>query len=415
MHKKFQHPVSSEISLTYITSKKRLTIVAALGVTIGIAIYIFLNSMMMGFSKFSDNMIFKSIADVRIYRDDEISTPLIPQEQNGHLNLLINPNIVPNDKTIVNPHGIMDLLRKQEGVTMVSAQVASPVFYHKGESEFSGNTIGVNIDEANRLYDIQSTMVAGDLHELNNTPNGVIIGVGVAEKLSVKVGDNISLTSPKNVPKVLRVVGLFKTANAAVDKSRSYMNIATAQQILLKGPEYVSDINVKITNHDLAPKYAAKFSVMTGYKAEDWQTANATFVSASKMRAVILGTISFTVLIVAAFGIYNILSMTISQKLNDIAILKAMGFKGRDVTRIFVQQALIIGAIGVIFGLILASLLIYRMSKVYLGGDIGYFPIQFEWTVYLRGAIIGILVTFFAGLIPARKAANVDPVSILRK
>jgi lipoprotein-releasing system permease protein len=177
----------------------------------------------------------------------------------------------------------------------------------------------------------------------------------------------------------------------------------------------VSDINIKIKNHELAPNYAAKFSVMTGYKAEDWQAANATFVSASKMRAVILGTISFTVLIVAAFGIYNILSMTISQKMNDIAILKAMGFKGRDVTRIFVQQALIIGAIGVVFGLLLASLLIYRMSKVYLGGDIGYFPIQFEWTVYLRGAIIGILVTFFAGLIPARKAANVDPVSILRK
>jgi lipoprotein-releasing system permease protein len=298
---------------------------------------------------------------------------------------------------------------------MVSAQVASPVFYHKGESEFSGATIGVNIDEADRLYDIQSTMVAGNLHDLNTTTNGVIIGVGVAEKLSVKVGDNISLTSPKNVPKVLRVVGLFKTANAAVDKSRSYMNIATAQQILLKGPEYVSDINIKIKNHELAPKYAAKFSVMTGYKAEDWQAANATFVSASKMRAVILGTISFTVLIVAAFGIYNILSMTISQKMNDIAILKAMGFKGRDVTRIFVQQALIIGAIGVLFGLLLATLLIYRMSKVYLGGDIGYFPIQFEWTVYLRGAIIGILVTFFAGLIPARKAANVDPVSILRK
>ena len=74
MQKKYQHPVSSEISLTYITSKKRLTIVAALGVTIGIAIYIFLNSMMMGFSRFSDSMIFKSIADVRIYRDDEIST-----------------------------------------------------------------------------------------------------------------------------------------------------------------------------------------------------------------------------------------------------------------------------------------------------------------------------------------------------
>ncbi len=107
--------------------------------------------------------------------------------------------------------------------------------------------------------------------------------------------------------------------------------------------------------------------------------------------------------------------MTISQKLNEIAILKAMGFKGNDVTRIFVQQALVIGCIGATAGVLLASLLVKVLSGVYIGGDIGYFPIRFEPLIFLRGALIGLGITFFAGLIPARKAANVDPVSILRK
>ncbi len=118
---------------------------------------------------------------------------------------------------------------------------------------------------------------------------------------------------------------------------------------------------------------------------------------------------------VAGFGIYNILNMTINQKINEIAILKAMGFQGKDVIRIFVRQALIIGMIGMFFGVLLCSLLVYLLSKVYVGGDIGYFPISFEPAMYLRGLLFGAVVTFFSGYFPAWKAAKVDPVSIFRK
>ena len=79
-----------------------------------------------------------------------------------------------------------------------------------------------------------------------------------------------------------------------------------------------------------------------------------------KMRRIIMTTISFSILLVAGFGIYNILNMTITQKINDIAILKAIGFKGGDVVRIFVQQALIIGFIGIVF-VLLASIYLPRL------------------------------------------------------
>jgi lipoprotein-releasing system permease protein len=118
---------------------------------------------------------------------------------------------------------------------------------------------------------------------------------------------------------------------------------------------------------------------------------------------------------VAGFGIYNILNMTVSQKINDIAILKAMGFKGKDVIRIFVTQAVAIGIMGVIGGMIIATVLITILKNVYVGGDIGYFPIDYEPTKYLLGVIIGLVITFFAGYIPAKKAAQVDPVTIFRK
>ena len=125
--------------------------------------------------------------------------------------------------------------------------------------------------------------------------------------------------------------------------------------------------------------------------------------------------ISISILLVAGFGIYNILNLTISQKIGDIAILKAMGFQSHDVIRIFLLQGTIIGLIGIVMGLLLAAVLIYLMSRVYISSDIGYFPIGFEPKTVIYGSLFGLAITLLASYLPARKAANVDPVSIFRK
>lgn len=133
------------------------------------------------------------------------------------------------------------------------------------------------------------------------------------------------------------------------------------------------------------------------------------------MRNIVASLVSSLVLLVAGFGIYNILNMTVSQKINDIAILKAMGFRGKDVVRIFVTQALVVGILGVIGGVLLAVILITVLQHIYVGGDIGYFPIRYDTAKFVQGIIFGLVITFFAGYLPARKAAKVDPVDIFRK
>lgn len=412
---KHKHNISSEISISYIVTKKKLTLIAALGVTIGIAIFVFMNSMMKGFDRTSSEAIFKTVPHIRLFKDDETSEPLRKQNESGFETIIVNPKIVPENNVLVNPEAIIRLLQKQENVTVVTPQTNVNVFYNNGKSQINGLSTGVNISEANRMFNIKSFMVEGNADDLKHVQNGILLGVGIAQKMNVKTGDNISITSSKNVLKIMKVVGLFRTNNSATDKSRSYINTSLAQQLLQKNASYITDINVNIKDYDNAVKYADRFSKLTGYKAEDWKAANETLMAAARMRKIIITVISFSILVVAGFGIYNILNMTISQKINDIAILKAMGFRGQDVIRIFVQQALIIGLIGIVMGLTLATILVNVLSHVYVGGDIGYFPIRFEPTQYLRGLVFGFLVTFFAGYIPARKAANVDPVSIFRK
>ena len=405
--------INTEIAKTYIISNKKLTAVAATGVVLGMSIYIFMNSMLVGFDKSSSASIFKTTSHIRVYKDDEISKVLVKNSKENYV--IVNPKIVPSNNTIINPKLISETILKQPEVTVVTPQVSVNVFYNNGKSQISGLAIGIKPEEANVMYNIKSFMVEGNFDLLKSNPNGIIIGSGIAEKMNAKIGDNINLTSSKSVNKTYKVVGIFKTNNSKIDKSNSYVNLASSQQLLKEGASYITDINVNIVDPEKAKVIAEKISNITGYKAEGWKEANETFMAANKMRKMIITFVSLTILLVAGFGIYNILNMTVSQKINDIAILKAMGFKGKDVIRIFVTQAVTIGIMGVIGGMIMATVLITFLKKVYVGGDIGYFPIDYEPTKYLQGVVIGLIITFFAGYIPAKKAAQVDPVTIFRK
>jgi lipoprotein-releasing system permease protein len=407
------YPVNRKIALTYFKSGRRATTVAILGVLLGISIFIFMNTMSKGFDRSSSEAFFKSTPHIRVYQEDVISQPI--QQSSDILPIIANPQILPNKKAIANPYEVLNLLRSDSRVKLAFPQVNSPVFYNIGQSQLQGTAIGFPPAEGNEMYQIQSFTVQGNVLDLETNSMGIFIGAGIAEKLNVDTGKSIAVTSSKGVSLNLTVVGIFQTNNAREDNTKSYVSLSTAQQFLQEGPSFITDINVTVSDPEDAPEIAPELTAKIGYKAEDWKSANKAYMAAAKMRSIVITFISFTLLIVSIFGIYNILNMTVSQKINEIAILKAMGFNGRDVIQIFVLQAITIGTIGVALGLVLALVLISLLQHVYIGGDIGYFPVRFEWTVFLKGTCIGLFITFLAGYVPARKAAKVDPVTIFRK
>ena len=405
--------INSKIAKTYILSNRKLTTVGVLGVLLGMSVYIFMNSLLVGFDKSSNKSIFRVNSHITVFKDDEISKEL-PKDKD-HFYLIINPTVIPNQNTIINPKLVMETIKQHSDVVEVSPQVITSEKNKNGRSQIPGNAFGVIPSDANRMYNINSFMVEGEFNRLVANPNGIIIGSGIAEKMNVFINDNVNITSSKGINRTFKIIGIFKTNNSSVDKSKSYINLAAAQQLLKEGNSYITEIHVNVKDQEKAENISAELSQITGYKAEGWKSANETFMAANKMREIIITFVSLTILLIAGFGIYNILNMTVSQKINDIAILKAMGFKGKDVIRIFVTQAVSIGAIGVVGGVIIATVMIALLKKVYLGGDIGYFPIDYEPWKYVQGVFIGLIITFFAGYLPAKKAANVDPVEIFRK
>lgn len=407
-------PVNIDIATTHISKGFQQTIVASLGVALGVAIYLFMNSLDSGFSGFSRDNIFQSSAHLKIYRDDELSRSLL-EEDDERIHAIVNPQITTLSKTLINPAQLLDQIKEEPYITNAITQIDYVVFYNRGKTQVKGNGIGVDMVDYNAMFNTQKYMVAGTVADLKANPNGVIIGSGVAEKLSLSLGDNISLSSSYGVTKVLRIVGIFEFGNRMLDESRSYVNVSTAQQFLKEGPSYVNTIYANTLDPDKTEEYAARLQTITDYSVEDWKTTNSDVVSQDTTRGTMMTSISLSILVLAGFIIYNILSSTISQKINDIAILKATGFGSRDVIVIFILEALIMGVIGTLIGLVVGSGLIFILSKIYMGGPVGYFPITYEWSLYLQSFILGLLMTFFSGYIPARKASRVDPVDIFRK
>ncbi len=408
------HNVNFNIAITHIITRKKQTLVAALGVTIGVSVFLFMNSLSSGFSSFSRNEIFKNSAHIKIFKDDEVSSSFAPPEGNG-LSLVVNPQITTLSDKIVDPGKLINRVKEETYVLNAMAQVAVDIFYKRGKSQIKGSGNGVNITEYNDMFNLQKYIVAGDLNSLSGKQNGIIIGSGIAEKFNLGLNDNITVASSFGVSKTLKITGIFKTGSSLNDNTKSYFNLSLARQLVKEGPSYVSTIFIKTPDPDHSEVYMKELQQLTPYKVEDWKTTNADVLAGDKTRNALMMAISFSILVVASFGIYNILSATIAQKINDIAILKATGYSGKDVVRIFLFEALIMGIIGTIAGLLAGAVLIAIMSGIYMGGHVGYFPIEYELPLFTRSLFLGLIITLCAGYFPARKAARVDPVEIFRR
>jgi len=234
----------------------------------------------------------------------------------------------------------------------------------------------------------------------------------------VGLGDYVQVSIISGEVFSMKIVGLYQSGLADIDKVQSYVNIKTAQRLMGKSVDYITDINIKLYDMEMAPQIAIDLENIYGVKAVDIQQANAQFETGSSIRNLISYAVSIALLVVAGFGIYNILNMLIYEKMDDIAILKATGFSGKDVQRIFILQAMLIGLVGGILGLILGYGVSYLISispfETEAMPNLKTFPVNFNPVFYVGGMAFALVSTFFAGYLPARKAKNIDTVEIIR-
>lgn len=409
------------IAKTHLTTKMKSTITASLGVTFGIGAYITLVSFMTGLNSMLDDLILNQTPHIHIYNEIEPSKkqPIgLYEDYANTFNVVHSIKPKQAQKKIHNAVPIIQYLKADKNVLGATPQLGAQIFYLSGSIELGGKLTGIDIMEEVRLSNIQDYIIQGTPIALKNNDNGILLGAGLAKKMSLSPGDRVQISTVSGDVFPLKIVGLYQSGIADLDNVQSYANLKTVQRILGEAENYITDINVKLNDISEAESMAITMERQFKVKATDINEANAQFETGSNIRNLITYAVSITLLIVAGFGIYNILNMLIYEKMKDIAILKATGFSGRDVKLIFMSQAMIIGILGGISGLIVGYILSNIIDKVPFETEalptITTYPVNFNAWYYVIGIIFALISTFIAGYLPANKAKRIDPVRIIR-
>ena len=376
---------------------------------------------MNGLNDLLDGLILNRTAHVRIYNEIKPSKNqainLSSQFQKSH-NFINSIKSSSSRLSIYNTEHIFEILDKDKRVLGYAPKISAQVFFTYGTLAITGAINGIDVTAESKLFSFKDYVTAGNAADLKNVPNSIILGKGLAEKLMANIGDVVQINTTDGNLMPLKVVGVFQSGLQDLDKVQSYSSIATAQKLMGKSNNYLTDIQVKLIDIKQAPKIAKEYAALFDCDAEDIQTANSQFETGSTVRTIISYSVGVVLLIVAGFGIYNILNMLIYEKMDTIAILKATGFSGSDVKKIFIYIALSIGIfgglLGVLFGFGFSVIIDNIPFNTPSLPTIKTFPINYKALYYLIGIVFSLVTTYMAGFFPARKASKIDPVNIIR-
>jgi lipoprotein-releasing system permease protein len=409
------------IALNLIRARLKQSIVAAVGVTFGIAMFITLVSFMNGLNNLLDGLMLNRTPHVRLYNEikpsefQPINQSNLYKTQSNFIN-----SVKPKDKgrEIYNSKAIVNFLKQDKRVIDVAPKVTAPVFFNTGTIEITGAVNGIDVAAEEHLFKLSDYVIDGNIFDLNNQNNSIIIGKGLSEKMMAVPGDVIKVNTIKGGLVSLKIIGIFQIGIAEFDNSMSYTSLKTAQMLLGESAGYITDIQVKLYDITMAPDVAKEYNQKFNIDAIDAQTANSQFETGSNVRSIISYAVGITLLIVAGFGIYNILNMMIYEKMDSIAILKATGFSGNDVKWVFISLSLIIGITGGLLGLLfgfgfshIIDIIPFETASL---PTIKTYPIDYKIIYYIIGLTFAICTTTIAGLFPALKASKIDPVEIIR-
>lgn len=416
-----KHSLNIRIAYSLLLARWKQTLVAAIGVTFSISMFIALLSFMTGLNKLLDGLFVNRTPHVRLYNEIQQNThqPIsLSSSYRNHYHFISSIKTSNSRQDIYNSAAILKTLAHDRRVQGISSKINTAAFFNNGAERLNGIINGIDPIAENTQFHFYDYIVKGEGTNLNTVPNSIILGKALTEILLIDIGDMVYITTSTGEVFPLKLVGLYQSGIADLDKVIAYTSIATAQKILGKPANYLTDIQIRLVDMNTAPAVAKEYRELFGTKAEDIQTANAEFDTGTNIRTLISYVVGITLLIVAGFGIYNILNMMIYEKMDSIAILKATGFAGKDVKRIFLIIALSIGLFGGLLGLALGyslSLIIDAIPFVTESlPTVTTYPVNYNPLYYGIAILFSIVTTFLAGSFPAAKAGKVDPVVIIR-
>jgi lipoprotein-releasing system permease protein len=405
-----------DLAIAHIFGRARQTVVAGLGVALGVGFSIAMAALMQGSQEDFVRQLVDTMPHVEI--TDEARTPTsLPAELAFAAAQYFGLRPVEDRRGIRNPTAARAALEAWVPGRIAPALRTQALLRYAGQ-EAAVTVTGIEPERETMVSSVAGDFTAGSFASLAAGGNNVAIGNALADKIGARLGDTIDLVAASGEMRRYRVAGLFHTGAQARDEGEVFVATKTAQ-ILAGRPNVINDIRIRLDDPDQARAVATRAEAQLGYKAVSWQEANQSIMEVLIIRNVIMYTVVAAILLVAGFGIFNIVSTITHEKARDIAILKSLGFREADMRRLFLVEGLAIGMAGSILGwgvgfglsLLLASVRFELSGPM---GEMTGLPLAWSAWHYAIAAGFALVAAAVAGYLPARRAARLNPVDIIR-
>ncbi len=389
------------------------TLLIIVGVAAGVAVIAYISALINGLQSNTLSKTLGAQAHVTLRSPDDVVTPAWPHASPGATLTETQPR-AQRLRSVANWQALVPLLERHDNIAAVSPMVSGSGLALRGEASQSIALMGVELDRYDRIVSLRSKVVSGTARL---APGEAIIGRELAADLGVRVGDRMTLQTGavgSTVSDSVRVTALVDLGVRDLNRRTVIVPLRAAQSLLgLPG----GATNIDLTLHDVwsASELAQDLRRQYPYKVESWQENNAQLVSALNAQSVSTALIRGVVLVVVVLGIASVLVVSVVQKGREIGILRAMGATRGQVLRVFLVQGAVVGALGSVLGIALAVGMIWLFSHFVLGSDgLPLFAITLSlataWQVALIATVCGVL----AAIVPARRAAAMDPAQAIR-
>ena len=392
----------------FLKSGKSQTFLILLGIIIGVAVQTFLGSLIGGLQQDLVNQTVGNSPHITILGEDQNPRPVIVSDHD--ITRIITYS--GTEEGIKRWRPKVEKLDENQDLTAVSPVIEGSGFAIRGANNQSVILRGVELDRADKIYNIKDRIVEG---QKDISGNSILIGVELANELELEPGDSLQIRSAGEVTDRFIINGIFDLESGELNKSWIFMSQQRAGTFLGIENE-ISSIELQVKEVFEADKISSTLNnEIDGIKAENWQTNNQQLLTALQSQSSSSIVIQVFVIIAVTLGIASVLAVSVVQKSRQIGILKAMGATNRSVALVFLLQGAILGVIGSILG----SLSGIGLSQLFVNlirtadGD-PLFPVQIEPLFILLSIFIATMAGMIAALIPARNSAKLSPIEVIR-
>lgn len=382
---------------------------------LGVGLFVLTQATTSGFEEFFIKTILGTDGAMRI--EDKIQDTLRQMTAGGGSDFQISQREgLKYIEGVEEPKLIINALKDFSNVSGAAPVLRGSVLVRADFKNETAQVFGISLDEHLKVSDLGRQIVQGDIASFREKPTGALIGRVLADRLQLAVGNSFILDAQGQRVRYT-VSAIYETGVSDIDKVRVYIHLSEARSLLQK-PSGVSFVQVNLFDKDRAPQNALQMQDVLKHSAKPWQEREKSWLSTFRALRISSAITVSVFTLIAGLAMFNTLAMIVLEKTKDIAILRSMGYERRDITQIFLWQAVIVLAIGAFLGCIVGALSTLGVSYMPLPIS-GIFKTEtfvVSWSVwhYLEAIATATVMVMIASLIPARRAARLEPGDIVR-